>query len=538
MTLDQLIARERRAQRRRLRQAALFAALVAAASVLLLGLSGWFITAAALAGASGIAAAQAFNYMLPSAGIRLLAIVRTGARYGERLASHAAAFGALAHVRPALFAAIAAAPADRALALGTGEATARLIGDVDAIETRFVRLSGPWGVAAALASGAVLTLLGGIGSALVTMACAAAVLILCYGLARRMEAAGAAVQRSEGALREQFSMLVDAAPELRCFGLEPWAAERIDAHSRTFAAARLRHAKAASGIEWVHATGIGVAASGALALALPAGAAIAALAALAAAMTIDALGPMVRAMTERGRTAEAQARLDALLTLAQPVADPPSGVNAGASIDFSHPWGARLDAGDRAALVGPSGAGKTTLVERLIGLRPCLPGVIAIGGTDIARLSPDALRGHFAWAPQDAMLIAGSVRDNLLLARADASEADLWAALTDAALTDRIHALGGLDIWIGENGARLSGGERRRLSLARAYVADAPWLLLDEPTEGLDAATEAQVVSRLGARLDRTGQGLLLVSHRPGALALCDKRLDIAAGSAGAALAA
>mgnify|MGYP000259382353 FL=1 len=218
MTLDQLIARERRAQRRRLRQAALFAALVAAASVLLLGLSGWFITAAALAGASGIAAAQAFNYMLPSAGIRLLAIVRTGARYGERLASHAAAFGALAHIRPALFAAIAAAPADRALALGTGEATARLIGDVDAIETRFVRLSGPWGVAAALASGAVLTLLGGIGPALVTMACAAAVLILCYGLARRMEAAGAAVQRSEGALREQFSMLVDAAPELRCFG--------------------------------------------------------------------------------------------------------------------------------------------------------------------------------------------------------------------------------------------------------------------------------------------------------------------------------
>ena len=244
MTLDQLIVRERRAQRRRLRQAALLAALVAAASVLLLGLSGWFITAAALAGASGIVAAKAFNYMLPSAGIRLLAIVRTGARYGERLASHAAAFGALAHVRPALFAAIAAAPADRALALGTGEATARLIGDVDAIETRFVRLSGPWGVAAALASGAVLTLLGGIGSALVTMACAAAVLILCYGLARRMEAAGAAVQRSEGALREQFSMLVDAAPELRCFGLEPWAAERIDAHSRTFAAARLRHAKA------------------------------------------------------------------------------------------------------------------------------------------------------------------------------------------------------------------------------------------------------------------------------------------------------
>ena len=128
--LDRLLAQERRAQRPLLARAALLAAVVAAASVLLLGLSGWFITAAAIAGLAGPAAALAFNYMLPSAGIRLLAILRTGARYGERLASHEAAFGALARIRPAIFRALAAQPAGTALAFGTGEATARLIGDV------------------------------------------------------------------------------------------------------------------------------------------------------------------------------------------------------------------------------------------------------------------------------------------------------------------------------------------------------------------------------------------------------------------------
>ena len=106
---------------------------------------------------------------------------------------------------------------------------------------------------------------------------------------------------------------------------------------------------------------------------------------------------------------------------------------------------------------------------------------------------------------------------------------EAWAALEEACLADRIRAAPeGLATYVGDDGERLSGGERRRLALARAYLRDAPWLLLDEPTEGLDPATEAEVVARLDARLKRTGKGLILVSHRPAPVAICPKvvRMD------------
>lgn len=535
MSLATLIAAERRAQRRLLLRASLFAALVAAASVVLLGLSGWFITAAAIAGAAGPAVALAFNYMLPSAGIRLLAIVRTGARYGERLASHEAAFGALARIRPALYRALAAAPVHRSMALGTGEATARLVDDVGAIETRFVRLSAPWGIAAAIGAGGCLAILGGIPAALATLSCAAATLVIGTLLSRRMDAPGRAVQQAAGALREEVARLVDAAPELRCFGLEDWAADRITVEARALGQAQRRHTEAAGWFEWLHAGGIGLAAASALFLAAPAGAPIAAMAGLAAAMTIDGLGPLLRALVEQGRVREAEVRLDAILEGASaqiaPAPAPTPALVATPTLTLASPCSAVLRPGERVALIGPSGAGKTTLLETLLGLRDPLPGSMALDGHDAAQIDPVARRRCFGWAPQDAALLSGTVRDNLLLVDPALSDDALWQALHDAAIDDRVRALGGLDGWVGENGARLSGGERRRLALARAYASAAPWLLLDEPSEGLDAATEQLVAARLAQRLDRTGQGLLLVSHRPAMVATCQRRIDLLAGA-------
>ncbi|PZQ48493.1 MAG: ABC transporter ATP-binding protein, partial [Phenylobacterium zucineum] len=141
-------------------------------------------------------------------------------------------------------------------------------------------------------------------------------------------------------------------------------------------------------------------------------------------------------------------------------------------------------------------------------------------------------RSTFAWLPQDAGLIAGTVRDNLRLAAPKATDAQLWDVLEAAALADRIRAAPqGLAAYLGDDGERLSGGERRRLALARAYLRDAPWLLLDEPTEGLDAATEMLVVDRLRERLDRTGQGLVLVSHRAAPTAVCGRRVEMGANA-------
>lgn len=521
MTLQTLIATERRRERRRLRQAGACAALVAAASVLLLALSGWFLTAAALAGGAGIVAAQAFNYMLPSAAIRLLAIVRTGARYGERLASHGAAFGALARLRPALYRAIAAAPPSVALALGRGEATARLIGDVDAVEWRFVRLSGPWGVVGAVTSGAALTLLGGWRAMVATLACAGTTWALARYAAGRSERPGRAVQQATGALREEVAILGGAAAELRCFALEDWAGARVAAAADRLSQAQVRQAAVAAWFEALHAIGVAVAAASALTLSSGAGAPIAALAALAAAMTVDGIAPVLRALTENGRLREAEARLDAVFDAVEDA--PPAIGSRGESILVID--GDRFMPGSRIALTGPSGCGKTTVVEGLLGLRPLRPGRMGIDGRDAADLAPATLRATFAWAPQDAALMAGTVRDNLGMADDGACDDRLWQALGDAALDAVVRGLpDGLDTWLGDDGARLSGGERRRLSLARAYLADAPWLLLDEPGEGLDAGVAADVARRLDARLRRTGQGMILVSHRPVLTALCDRQ--------------
>ncbi|CAN5223382.1 amino acid ABC transporter ATP-binding/permease protein [soil metagenome] len=523
--LQSLIASQRWEQGRLLRRAALYAAIVAAASVTLLGLSGWFITAAAVAGATSIIAVQAFNYMLPSAAIRLLAIARTGARYGERLASHEAAFGALARIRPALFRALAAQSAARALAFGTGEATARMVGDVAAIETRFVRLSAPWGIAAALLSGLGLIQLGGYGAAIATALCLTGMLLIGDRLTKNMAASGHAVRTASGALTEEFAMLGGASPELRCFGLEDWAAARIDERSIVLCAARRAQANAAGWIELLHATAIGLAATSALLLSAHSGASRAALAALAAAMTIDAAGPFLRALLDRSALNEAEARLETVFTDemssndVQPVSTTPT-------ITFARPGWARVEPGNRLAIIGASGSGKTTLVETLVGLRTALSGQIFLDGIDVADIALSTLRRCFAWAPQDAALLSGTVRDNLLLANPQADDALLWSALHTAVLDDRVLALDhGLDSWVGENGARLSGGERRRLSVARACCSPAPWLLLDEPSEGLDAATEALLAERLVTRLDTSGQGLLLVSHRPAMTAICAQRL-------------
>jgi ATP-binding cassette subfamily C protein CydC len=525
-----LVRRQRRRQSANLALAAASAAGAAAAAVALLGLSGWFLTGAAVAGAAGPLAVSAFNYLLPSAAIRFLAMARTGLRYTERLTGHAAAFQALADIRPELFAGLARAPIERALGLSSGEATGRLVQDVDAIETLFVRLSAPW---AALASTLAAVTLIALASRLAALAFLAAWVLqaaigVWIGRVRSWVPAGEAL-REAGALKDRLQAYAAASAELHCFGMTDQVLGELmrqdgrlaDAHRRSWAAlARLGMLQ--PGLS-------ALAAGGVLALCGQAPPALAALAALAALLGMEGANGLLAAIDRFGAVDTAAGRLDEMLASRPALAV--NDVEGRPDIRVRRRTRTLdLPAGDRVALVGPSGVGKTRILDALVGLRTTRWGELAIAGRRAETIDAQVLRRLFAYAPQNAAMISGTVRDNLRLGDPHASEARLYDALSTAQLADKVVAMpDGLDAWIGEGGARLSGGERRRLSVARALLRPAPWLLLDEPTEGLDPATEARLVQALEVHLAASGQGLILVSHRPAPRILCRRILTLTA---------
>ena len=182
----------------------------------------------------------------------------------------------------------------------------------------------------------------------------------------------------------------------------------------------------------------------------------------------------------------------------------------------------RLPRGGRIALVGPSGAGKTTVTNLLLRFLDPEEGRVTIAGRDIREYRQDDVRGMFALAGQDAHVFNSTIRANLQLARPDATEAELWGALREARLDVWVSALpDGLDTLVGEEGERLSGGQRQRLTLARALLTRAPVLVLDEPTAHLDQETAEALVRDIFAAAE--GRTVLLITHRPEGLDLVDE---------------
>lgn len=200
--------------------------------------------------------------------------------------------------------------------------------------------------------------------------------------------------------------------------------------------------------------------------------------------------------------------------------------------DSPGPVSLTVGAGECVALTGPSGAGKSTLLQVLLGFVTPSAGRVRVGGVDLAGLAPEQWRERIAWVPQRPHLFAGTIAENVRLARPGATDAEVATALVDAGAWEFVRALPrGADTLLGEGGVGLSAGQRQRLALARAFLADRPVLLLDEPTAALDGETEAAVVEAV--RRLAVGRTVLLVVHRPALLALADRVVRVGAGPAG-----
>jgi len=487
---------------------AVMAVLTVVMGMALLGLSGWFISATALAGLLP-ATALAFDVFMPSAGIRLLAIGRTASRYGERLSTHEATLAVLAALREKLFLGWAQPGAARQLQLRPARLLQRLTADVDALDSLYLRLIVPVAAAAGAALLAAVVL-GAVqwwlGLAVLAWLVLAGGALACW-LARRSTTP--AVQRAMALerLRAQAIDAVAGQTELLMAGRLPAQCARIAQCDARVAQADHRLNR----LDAVATTGFGVAGAVTLASVLGAvgylvhreviGAPGAALALLLAMTAMEPFSALRRGALEAGRTRLAARRLgermqsagDEVHALATPATHlafelrSVSVYHAGCAVAAVRDVSLQVQQAERVALIGSSGAGKSTVMAVLAGEQaPSAGQVVALPSV---------------WLTQRVALFQDSVRDNLRLAAPDADDTALWAALEDAGLAADVRAMPrGLDSVLGEGGLGLSGGQARRLGLARLLLAQQPCWLLDEPTEGLDARTARDVLQRLMAR--------------------------------------
>ncbi|MEQ9011034.1 thiol reductant ABC exporter subunit CydC [Algiphilus sp.] len=546
----------------RRRSAALLGASLLLATVLsavgLLGLSGWFITATGITALAWTAGTRTFfEIFLPGSGIRFFALSRTVARYFERLRQHDLTLELLAALRGAVFARLAQQSSATLGRLRNSVLIDRMTADVDAIDNLLLRVLSPTAVALAL----LLVLAVGL-SLLATPWMLWPVGLLALAIVSLCALALAAGLRPGRTLRARGERLHARIAESLAGLAELRAADTLHGHMRTSRQLdeRLRQQ------QWqrmqriaAHEAFAGTLVHGAALMALvgglsllqngPMGPAAAVLAALAVLGCMEILPALPAAFYRLGETQTAAVRLNSVLTATMdntPEAAPADAASVSRDapalqleavtllfpdrvepalqgIDLT------LEPGERVALVGPSGCGKSSVVQLIGRLYAPQSGRLSLGGHASTAVSPQWWRAQLGILTQHSELFADSIRANLRLAAPEADDAALWRALHVAALDDVVRLLpDGLDTWVGEHGTRLSGGQARRLALARAVLRDAPLVVLDEPCTGLDAATAARVRDRLHHWL--SGRSALLLAHSPDSLPPHDRVLRLAAG--------
>ena len=487
--------------------------------------------AVALLAASGALVARMALGVAAAAGLAAgLGPARVVLRYAERLVTHDAMFRALADLRVWFFRNLARNAAGGLGFARAGDVLTRLVGDVEALDGLYLRIMVP--ALGALLLLPVLLVLG-IGvdwraAAAVAALFALAAFALPVLAGRGALALGGRVTLARAGLSVAALDALTGLREVRAFGAEGRMLAAVQARESTLLAAGRALARRGAACSALALLCGQVALLAVLMFpgSHPVAAVVLALAVVAA---FEAASGLPRAGVLAGVSSAAAGRVLAAAERDPAVADPavaaPPPTASGLRFEaVGFRWqpdrpaaldGLSLDvpAGSRVALLGPSGAGKSTVAA--LALRVVAPqsGRVLLGGVDIATLAAAELRRRVAWLSQDTHLFDDTIRANLALARPEADDLALWQALEAARLAEFVRSLPDqLDTWAGEGGARLSGGQRRRLALARTLLSPAPLLLLDEPCAGLDAETEREFYAALNEAAP--GRTIMLIVHR------------------------
>jgi len=528
----------------RLAVAAVLGALTVVFGVGLMATAGYLISRAA-------ERPEILSLMVTIVAVQFFGVGRPVLRYLERLASHDIALRMLGRLRARFYARIEPLAPAELDCYRKGDLLSRMVADVDALQNLWLRGLEPPVVA--LLAGAV-----SVGVAAAFLPAAGLVLaagLLAAGLAVPAVAGalGARAGRRQAAARGELSAelveLLHGAGELVAFGAEAAAVDRVRAADRALVKLARRDALAAGVADGLGLAVTGLTVAGVLAVAVTASGrgdldrVLIAMLALLALASFEAVTPLAAAARELSATLAAGRRVLELTDRTAAVRDPshpvpvPGWPFALALEDVSARYpgqprpaidrvSLRLEPGERVALLGPSGAGKTTAANLLLRFLDPERGRVTLAGRDLRDYRQEDVRRAISVAGQDSHLFSASIRDNVRLARPDASDADVEDVLRRARTWDWISGLpDGVGTFVGEAGRELSGGERQRIVLARALLADAPVLVLDEPTAHLDPNTASELIADVfSAAGDRT---VLLITHRTEGLDLVDRTVTL-----------